>query len=60
MTTGIAVFAVGLIVVVGLLLVGAAVLDRARARRVEDDLPERVDAADDLEERKAHHHDPEV
>ena len=42
------------------ILVGAAVLDRARARRVESDVPDRVDAADDLEERKAHHHGREV
>ena len=60
MTTGIAVFTVGILVVVVLILVGAAVLDRARARRVESDVPDRVDAADDLEERKAHHHGREV
>lgn len=55
MTTGIAVFAVGVVVVVCLILVGAAVFDRVRARRVEQDAPARADAADDLEERKAHH-----
>lgn len=60
MTTGIAVFTVGVLVVVCLILVGAAVLDRVRARRVEDDLPDRVDAADDLEQRKTRHRGPEV
>lgn len=54
MTTGIAVFTVGVLVVVCLFLVGAAVLDRMRARQVEEDLPDRVDAAADLEDRKTH------
>lgn len=57
MTTGIAVFVVGVLIVVCAFLVGGAVLDRVRARRVEEDAPDRVDAADELEERKAHHPD---
>lgn len=59
MTTGIVVFTVGVLVVVCLILVGAAVMDRLRARRVEQDAPDRVDAASELEDRKAHHPNPE-
>lgn len=56
MTTGIAVFAIGVLVVVCLFLVGAAVLDRLRAQRVEQDLPDRVDTAAELKDRESHEH----
>ncbi len=51
MTTGVVVFTVGILVVVGLFLVGAALLDRRRARQVEHDAPARAAAAEDLEQR---------
>lgn len=54
MTTGMAVFVIGILIVIGLILVGAAFADRVRGRRIQRDAPQRAHTDEELAERTRH------